>query len=241
MAVAVATQTLLEVEDLHVHLGQSHVLQGVSFTVREGGVTALLGRNGVGKTTTLRAILGLVERRGRVSLEGRDLTSLPTHRIVRRSVGYVPEDRDIFAGLTVEENLRLAERDAEPRYDLVHDLFPELRQRAAQRAGTLSGGQQQMVAIARALLNDNRLLLVDEPTKGLAPALVVEVAQVLERLSELTTVLLVEQNLGVVRRIARDVVVLDQGRVVHAGEARELLAQPELVRRLLSVSAGGHA
>ena len=243
MAVAVATQTLLEVEDLHVHLGQSHVLQGVSFTVREGGVTALLGRNGVGKTTTLRAILGLVERRGRVSLEGRDLTSLPTHRIVRRSVGYVPEDRDIFAGLTVEENLRLAERDAEPRYDLVHDLFPELRQRAAQRAGTLSGGQQQMVAIARALLNDNRLLLVDEPTKGLAPALVVEVAQVLERLSELTTVLLVEQNLGVVRRIARDVVVLDQGRVVHASGAQELLAQPELVRRLLSVSAGagGHA
>ena len=241
MAVAVPTQTLLEVENLHVNLGQSHVLQGVSFNVREGGVTALLGRNGVGKTTTLRAILGLVDRRGRVSLEGRDLTSLPTHRIVRRSVGYVPEDRDIFAGLTVEENLRLAERDAEPRYDLVYDLFPELKQRAAQRAGTLSGGQQQMVAIARALLNDNRLLLVDEPTKGLAPALVVEVAQVLERLAELTTVLLVEQNLGVVRRIAHDAVVLDQVRVVHTSDAQELLAQPELVRRLLSVSAGGHA
>ena len=241
MAVAVATQTLLEVENLHVHLGQSHVLQGVSFNVPEGGVTALLGRNGVGKTTTLRAILGLVDRRGRVSLEGRELTSLPTHRIVRRSVGYVPEDRDIFAGLTVEENLRLAERDPEPRYDLVYDLFPELRQRAAQRAGTLSGGQQQMVAIARALLNDNRLLLVDEPTKGLAPALVVEVAQVLERLSELTTVLLVEQNLGVVRRIAHDAVVLDQGRVVHTSDAQELLAQPELVRRLLSVSGGGHS
>src|SRR3954454_6238614 len=241
MAVAVPTQTLLEVENLHVHLGQSHVLQGVSFNVREGGVTALLGRNGVGKTTTLRAILGLVDRRGRVTLEGHDLTSLPTHRIVRRSVGYVPEDRDIFAGLTVEENLRLAERDAEPRYDLVYDLFPELRQRAAQRAGTLSGGQQQMVAIARALLNDNRLLLVDEPTKGLAPALVVEVAQVLERLSELATVLLVEQNLGVVRRIAHDAVVLDQGRVVHTSDAQELLAQPELVRRLLSVSGGGRS
>jgi branched-chain amino acid transport system ATP-binding protein len=241
MAVAVATQTLLEVDDLHVHLGESHVLQGVSFNVREGGVTALLGRNGVGKTTTLRAILGLVGRRGRVTLEGRDLTSLPTHRIVRRSVGYVPEDRDIFAGLTVEENLRLAERDAEPRYDLVYDLFPELRQRGAQRAGTLSGGQQQMVAIARALLNDNRLLLVDEPTKGLAPALVVEVAQVLERLSELATVLLVEQNLGVVRRIAHDAVVLDQGRVVHTSDAQELLAQPELVRRLLSVSGGGRS
>jgi branched-chain amino acid transport system ATP-binding protein len=241
MAVAVATETLLEVENLHVHLGQSHVLQGVSFTVREGGVTALLGRNGVGKTTTLRAILGLVGRRGKVTFAGNDLTSLPTHRIVRQSVGYVPEDRDIFAGLTVEENLRLAERDSEPRYDLVYDLFPELRERGGQRAGTLSGGQQQMVAIARALLNDNRLLLVDEPTKGLAPALVADVAHVLERLSELTTVLLVEQNLGVVRRIARGAVVLDQGRVVHTSDAQELLAQPELVRRLLSVSAGDAA
>jgi branched-chain amino acid transport system ATP-binding protein len=238
-ALAVETATLLEVGDLHVHLGQSHVLQGVSFAVREGGVTALLGRNGVGKTTTLRAILGLVDRRGTVRLDGEDLTSLATHRIVRRRIGYVPEDRDIFAGLTVHENLQLAERDSGPRYDLVYELFPELRERARQRAGTLSGGQQQMVAIARALLNDNRLLLVDEPTKGLAPALVAEVARVLERLSELTTVLLVEQNLGVIRRIAREVVVLDQGRVVHAGEARAMLDEPELVRRLLSVTAGG--
>jgi branched-chain amino acid transport system ATP-binding protein len=203
--------------------------------VPEGGVTALLGRNGVGKTTTLRAILGLVDRRGSVRLDDAELVGLSTHRIVRRSVGYVPEDRDVFTGLTVAENLRLAERDAEPRYDLVYELFPELEQRAEQRAGTLSGGQQQMVAIGRALLNDNRVLLVDEPTKGLAPALVTEVARVLERLAELTTVLLVEQNLGVVRRIAHDAIVLDQGRVVHSGDAKELLEQPELVRRLLSV------
>ena len=142
-----------------------------------------------------------------------------------------------FPGLTVAENLRLAERGAEPRYDLVYELFPELEQRGQQRAGTLSGGQQQMVAIGRALLNENRVLLVDEPTKGLAPALVADVARVLERLAELTTVLLVEQNLGVVRRIARDAVVLDQGRVVHAGDAQELLAQPQLVKRLLSVGA----
>jgi len=235
---AVATQTLLEVRDLHVHLGQSHVLQGVSFDVPEGGVTALLGRNGVGKTTTLRAILGLVGRRGSVRLGGEQLASLPTYRIVRRSVGYVPEDRAVFTGLTVTENLRLAERDAEPRYDLVYDLFPDLRARGEQRAGTLSGGQQQMLAIARALLNDNRVLLVDEPTKGLAPALVADVARVLERLSELTTVLLVEQNLGVVRRIANGAIVLDQGRVVHTSGAKELLEQPELVKRLLSV---GHA
>ena len=229
---------LLEVRDLHVYLGQSHVLQGVTFDVPEGGVTALLGRNGVGKTTTLRAILGLVGRRGSVRLDGDELTELSTHRVVRRRVGYVPEDREVFTGLTVAENLRLAERDGDPRYELVYELFPDLEARGAQRAGTLSGGQQQMLAIARALLNDNRVLLVDEPTKGLAPALVTDVAHVLERLSELTTVLLVEQNLGVVRRIARDAIVLDQGRVVHVGDARELLDQPQLVRRLLGV---GHA
>jgi branched-chain amino acid transport system ATP-binding protein len=235
---AVAAKTLLSVRDLHVYLGQSHVLQGVTFDVPEGGVTALLGRNGVGKTTTLRAILGLVDRRGSVRFDDVELTGLPTHRIVRRNIGYVPEDRDVFTGLTVAENLRLAERDAEPRYELVYELFPELQQRAEQRAGTLSGGQQQMVAIARALLNDNRLLLVDEPTKGLAPLRVAEVARVLERVAELATVLLVEQNLGVVQRVARDAVVLDTGRVVHAGPARELLADQPLVHRLLGV---GHA
>jgi branched-chain amino acid transport system ATP-binding protein len=230
-------EPLLSVADLHVHLGQSHVLQGVSFDVPEGGVTALLGRNGVGKTTTIRAILGLVGRRGRVVYGGDEIQSLPTHKIVRREIGYVPEDRDVFSGLTVEENLKLAERDGEPRYELVYDLFPELRERAPQRAGTLSGGQQQMLAIARALLNDNRLLLVDAPTKGLAPRLVTEGARVLEHVAELHTVVLVEQNLGVVRRLARDVVVLDQGRVVHQGSATAFLAQPDLVRRLLSVSA----
>jgi branched-chain amino acid transport system ATP-binding protein len=231
---------LLEVRDLHVHLGESHVLQGVSFDVPEGGVTALLGRNGVGKTTTLRALLGLVPRRGSVALAGAELTREATHAIVRRGVGYVPEDRDVFAGLTVDENLRLAERNGAPRYELVYELFPELRTRGTQRAGTLSGGQQQMVAIARALLNDNPVLLVDEPTKGLAPLLVTEVAAALERASELATVLLVEQNLAVVARVAQQVVVLDGGRVVHTGGAPELLGDPERVRAMLGVHGGGH-
>jgi branched-chain amino acid transport system ATP-binding protein len=227
--------SLLSVSDLHVHLGESHVLQGVSFDVAEGGVTALLGRNGVGKTTTLRALLGLVPSRGSITFGGAAIGGVPTHRIVQRGVGYVPEDRDVFAGLTVDENLRLAERDAVPNYDLVYDLFPELRPRGKQLAGTLSGGQQQMVAIGRALLNGNRVLLVDEPSKGLAPLLVTEVAHVLARVSELTTVLLVEQNLGVVRSLARDAVVLDTGRVVHTGPARDLLDDMPLLHRLLGV------
>jgi branched-chain amino acid transport system ATP-binding protein len=231
---------LIRVHDLNVHLGESHVLQGVSFEVPDGGVTALLGRNGVGKTTTLRAMMGLVPRRGTVSLAGEELTGLPTHAIVRRGIGYVPEDRDVFAGLSVDENLRLAERGGAPRYELVYELFPELKVRGAQKAGTLSGGQQQMVAIARALLNDNPVLLVDEPTKGLAPLLVTEVAAALERAAELTTVLLVEQNLAVVARVAKQVVVLDMGTVVHTGSAAELLGDPEQVRSLLGVHGGSH-
>ena len=168
------------------------------------------------------------------------MTRLPTHAIVRRGVGYVPEDRDVFAGLTVDENLRLAVRGGDGRYDLVYELFPELRERGGQRAGTLSGGQQQMVAIARALLNDNALLLIDEPTKGLAPALVTDVAVALERAAELTTILLVEQNLGVAKRVAEHVVVLDGGRVVHEGAAGELFASPERVQQLLGVYGAGH-
>jgi branched-chain amino acid transport system ATP-binding protein len=235
----VSATAALSVSDLHVRLGESHVLQGVSFSVAKGRVTALLGRNGVGKTTTLRALLGLAPRSsGTVTFDGEDVTKLPTHAIVRRGIGYVPEDRDVFAGLTVEENLRLAERGRDSRYDLVYDLFPELRERGGPRSGTLSGGQQQMVAIARALLNPNSLLLVDEPTKGLSPLLVSEVAVALERAVELATVLVVEQNLGVVQRIAEDVVVLDGGRVVHSGTAQELFANPEHVRSLLGVHGG---
>lgn len=228
--------SLLSVRDLHVHLGQAHVLHGISFEVPEGAVTALLGRNGVGKTTTLRSLVGLVSRAGRVEYAGESIAALPTHKVIRRGIGYVPEDREIFAGLTVAENLRLAERGPDPRYELVYDLFPELRDRGGQRAGTLSGGQQQMLTLGRALLNDNRLLLVDEPTKGLSPLLVGEVAKALERIREHTTVLLVEQNLGVVRRTAEHVVVLDQGRVVHAGPAAAFLADRERVHKLLGVA-----
>jgi branched-chain amino acid transport system ATP-binding protein len=154
---------------------------------------------------------------------------------VRKGLGYVPEDRCVFAGLTVAENLRLAERGPDPDYATVYELFPSLRERAGQRAGTLSGGQQQMVAIARVLLNPQRLLLVDEPTKGLAPAVVSAVATVLERVAEKVPVLLVEQNLAVVRRLARDAVVLAAGRVAWRGPAAELLGDAGQTRSLLGV------
>ena len=230
---------LLDVRDLNVSIGEAHILQGVSFAVRRGGITGLLGRNGVGKTTTLRGILGLVPRSGAVRLDGDETTRLPVHEIVRRGVAYVPEDRDVFAGLTVEENLRLAERAVSRlRYDVVYELFPELKARSAQKAGTLSGGQQQMVALARALLNDdNRILLVDEPTKGLAPLVVRHVVDALRRAAEATTILLVEQNLSVAHALVRDVAVLDQGRVTFTGDVDELIGDPALARRHLGLAA----
>ncbi len=236
-----ATDMLLEVRDLNVFFGESHILQGVSFGVRRGGITGLLGRNGVGKTTTLRGILGMVPRMGSVMFDGAETTRLATHEIVRRGVAYVPEDRDVFAGLTVEENLRLAERAGAPlRYDLVYELFPELKQRAAQKAGTLSGGQQQMVALSRALLNgDNRILLVDEPTKGLAPLVVRHVVDALRRAAEAATILLVEQNLSVAHSLVRDVIVLDQGRVSFTGDVEQLMGDPALARRHLGLAAAG--
>jgi branched-chain amino acid transport system ATP-binding protein len=232
-----ATRTLLEVDDLHVHLGESHILQGVSFKVPEGGVTALLGRNGAGKTTTIKAILGLVGRTGSIRLAERELTRMPTHQIARLGVGYVPEEREVFTELTVAENLMLAERDKKPRYDLVYELFPELKERRAQTAGSLSGGQQQMVAIARALLNDNRIILVDEPTKGLSPLMVANAASALKRAAQAATLLLVEQNLQVARTLAEKVVVLDQGRVVYTGDVADLLADPALAQRYLGVGS----
>ncbi|MDQ6944664.1 MAG: ABC transporter ATP-binding protein [Candidatus Eremiobacteraeota bacterium] len=238
---AAATDTLLDVRDLNVFFGESHILQGVSFGVRRGGITGLLGRNGVGKTTTLRGILGMVTRTGSVVFDGNETTRLATHEIVRRGVAYVPEDRDVFAGLTVEENLRLAERAGAPlRYDLVYELFPELDQRAAQKAGTLSGGQQQMLALARALLNgDNRILLVDEPTKGLAPLVVRHVVDALRRAAQVATILLVEQNLSVAHSLVRDVVVLDQGRVSFTGDVDQLMGDPALARKHLGLAAAG--
>lgn len=228
---------ILEVRNLRCTIGGQQVVEDVTFDVPATGITAVLGRNGVGKTSTLRGILGLIHRKGEVRLAGERIDGLATHRIVRRGVGYVPEDREVFAKLTVAENLALAERQRSPRREFVADLFPDLVQRRDQQAGTLSGGQQQMVSVARALLNDNRILLVDEPTKGLAPKIVTEVADALLEASKLMPILLVEQNLEVVRRLAGTAIVIGGGRVVHTGSAAEILDDVDLTRRLLGVHA----
>ena len=226
---------ILTVQGLRCSIAGQQVVEDVTFEMPATGITAVLGRNGVGKTSTLRGILGLIQRRGEVRLEGERIDGLATHRIVRRGVGYVPEDREIFSKLTVAENLALAERQRAPRREFVAELFPDLVARRDQLAGTLSGGQQQMVSLARALVNENRLLLVDEPTKGLAPRIVDEVADALAEAARNAPILLVEQNLLVVRRLAERVVVLSSGRVVFTGTAEELLDDHARVQRYLGV------
>jgi branched-chain amino acid transport system ATP-binding protein len=227
---------MLSVSHLNVSILGSTILKDVSFTVPQGGVTALLGRNGVGKTTTLKAILGLVPREGEITYAGERIDSRQTHQIVRSGISYVPEDRDVFSGLTVDENFRLALHSPDPQFDRIYELFPELKERARQRAGTLSGGQQQMVAIARALLNGDPLMLIDEPSKGLAPRLVSDVAKSLDAAAEVATVLLVEQNLQMVKRIASHVVILDTGQVVYEG-GPEILHDEVAMQRMLGVGS----
>lgn len=226
----------LSVKDLQVKINQSHILHGVSFEVPARKVTALLGRNGVGKSTTLKTIMGFYPATGSIQLNGKEILGEDTYKIAQAGAAYVPEDREIFSTLSVKENLALAARgkDHGDAYKFVHTLFPELDTRAQQRAGSLSGGQQQMVAIARALLNKNEILLVDEPTKGLAPKLVTEVADALAQVAHENTMLIVEQNLGLVRRIAEHVIVMDQGRVVYQS-GPEVLNDHQWVHQMLGV------
>lgn len=217
---------LLEVSGLHTYIGQYHILQGVDLAVAEGSVTVLLGRNGAGKTTTLKTVMGLLApRRGEVRLAGRPVGGLPAYRVAHAGVGYVPEDRGIFSDLTVEENLLLAVRSGDrlaARLPVVFGLFPDLERFWRRKAGTLSGGQQQMLAIARAMVPHNRLLLIDEPSKGLAPLLVQQVAQALMEMKQETTILLVEQNFAMAAAVGDTYSILDDGRTVHQGRMADL-------------------
>jgi branched-chain amino acid transport system ATP-binding protein len=217
---------MLEVRDVHTYYGHSYVLQGVSLQVAEGQVVGLLGRNGMGKTTLIRSIIGFTPpRQGRVLFQGTDITGWTSNRAVDLGLGLVPQGRRVFPSLTVAENLRVAARTGRGTWtaDAVMDLFPRLRERIDTRAGKLSGGEQQMLAIARALMTNPRLLLMDEPTEGLAPLLVREVGRVIADLKARgLSILLVEQNLPLALGVADHVHVLSRGRIVHSSGPQAL-------------------
>ena len=245
---------VLAVDDIHTYYGDSYVLQGVSLEVRPGAVAALLGRNGMGKTTLIRSIVGFARpRRGRVLFGDRDITRVPSHEIARLGIGLVPQGRRIFPSLTVHENLTVAARDANGAGRLaaghheiktagawsverVLGLFPRLGERAGHRGNMLSGGEQQMLAIGRALMTNPRLLLMDEPSEGLAPLLVRNLGDAIARLrAEGLSILLVEQNLPMALRVADDVYVLSKGHVVYHGAPADLTADAAVTHRYLGV------
>ena len=235
---------LLQLDGVHTDIGRYRILHGVDFAVRRGRVNMLLGRNGAGKTTTLRTIMGLWRaRKGRIVFDGQSIAAMETPRIARLGIAYVPENMGIFGKLTVRENMLLATAPrgfVEQQLDRVLESFPALKLKWETAAGALSGGQKQMLAIARAIIEQRRLLLIDEPTKGLSPAMVDQLIEVLLRLkSEQTTILLVEQSFPVAEAVGDDVAVMDEGRIIHTGGMARFAADEALQHRLLGLSIAG--
>jgi branched-chain amino acid transport system ATP-binding protein len=229
-------EPLLKVQALAAALGTHQILHDVNFDVPQGHTTVLLGRNGAGKTTTLRTIMGYVrDVSGRIDFDGSSLLRLETHHVARLGIAYVPEHRGIFTQLTVEENLRLAGNEG-PMWDQLLDLFPAIREALKNRAGGLSGGQQQMLAICRALLQEPRLLLLDEPSKGLAPLVIDELTATLLELKSQVTILLVEQNLDMAQRLGDRYAVIEDGVSVASGTMAEFDASSDVVSRYLTIS-----
>src|SRR5262245_64273007 len=231
---------MLRLEDVHVHIGKLHILQGVNLEVKAGESAALLGRNGVGKTTTLRAIMGLTPRsRGKVAFEDFDLAKCQPHEVPRRGIGYVPQGRGIFPNLTVMENLCIGVprgRDLE-REDYVFGCFPRLKERLKQAGSTLSGGEQQMLAIARCLMMRPKLLILDEPTEGIMPRLVSHIRREIHLINQTgVSILLVEQNVETALKLCPRVFLMEKGTIVYDGTAQHLKSQPEIVHRFLGLS-----
>ena len=231
---------MLSLRDVHVHIGKLHILQGVNLEVKSGEATALLGRNGVGKTTTLRAIMGLVSKsRGAIEFDDVDLSNYPAHEIPRKGIGYVPQGRGIFPNLSVLENLNIGvtgKRDTE-REDYVFTCFPRLKERLKQAGNTLSGGEQQMLAIGRCLMMHPKLIILDEPTEGIMPRLVSQIRREIYRINQSgVSILLVEQNVETALKLCRNVFLMEKGAIVYSGASHNLKAQPEIVRRYLGLS-----
>jgi len=238
-------EPLLQLSGVHTHIGEYHILQGVDLVVPRGGLSVLLGRNGAGKTTTLRTIMGMWHASaGAITFDGKDITKLQTPDIAMASIAYVPESMAVFSALTVRENLYLAARNGPldtQRLEWIFGFFPALKKFWNYPAGLLSGGQKQMVAIARAIVEPRKLLLVDEPTKGLAPAIINNLIDAFRELKDTdTTILLVEQNFNFVKKLGDTVSVMDDGRVVHAGPMQDLVDDRDLQQRLLGLSLDSH-
>ncbi len=238
-------EPILQLSGVHTHIGEYHILQGVDLIVPRGGLSVLLGRNGAGKTTTLRTIMGLWKASaGTVKFDGRDISALPTPDIAQAGIAYVPESMAVFSDLTVRENMLLAARNGpldDARVEWIFGFFPALKKFWNYPAGNLSGGQKQMVAIARAIVEPRKLILIDEPTKGLAPAIIQSLIAAFRELKATdTTILLVEQNFSFVKSLGDTVSVMDDGRVVHAGSMRELAEDQDLQQRLLGLALDSH-
>ncbi len=238
-------QPLLQLNGVHTHIGEYHILQGVDLQVPRGGLSVLLGRNGAGKTTTLRTIMGLWKAsQGSILFDGNNIAAQATPLIAQVGIAYVPESMAIFSDLTVKENLHLAARNGTmdtQRLEWIFAFFPALKKFWNYPAGNLSGGQKQMVAIARAMIEPRKLLLVDEPTKGLAPAIIQSLMDAFTELKATdTTILLVEQNFNFVKNLGDTVAVMDDGRVVHTGSMRELAEDEDLQQQLLGLSLASH-
>jgi len=232
--------TILDVQDIHTFIGQYHILQGVNVRVPKGSITALLGRNGAGKTTTLKSILGLTPpRQGKVIFEDREIQGMRSFDIASLGIGFVPEHRAIFRDLSVEENLKIAERnkgDYARKHEFIFSLFPDLKRLITLSGTNLSGGQQQMLAIARALVADNHLLLIDEPSEGLAPVLIEQLMKAIQQLSAETTVILVEQNFLVASQLAEYYVIIEEGRSMQEGKMEDLVNDKETIHRYLGAA-----
>jgi branched-chain amino acid transport system ATP-binding protein len=231
---------LLEVRDIHTFIGQYHILQGVSFSVPKNSIVALLGRNGAGKTTTLKTVLGLTPpRKGQIIFNEKPIHKMRSYDIAAMGIGFVPEQRAIFRDLSVDENLKIAERrngDYEKKKEMIFTLFPDL-QRLIRLSGThLSGGQQQMLAIARALVADNKLLLIDEPSEGLAPVIIEQLIAAIRKLAVDATILLVEQNFIVASQLAEDYVIIEEGKSVKSGKMRDLINDEKTIHKFLGAA-----
>ena len=238
-------EPILQLSGVHTHIGEYHILQGVDLTVPRGGLSVLLGRNGAGKTTTLRTIMGLWKASaGSVKFDGREISAMSTPDIAQSGIAYVPESMAVFSDLTVRENLYLAARKGaldDARVEWIFGFFPALKKFWHYPAGNLSGGQKQMVAIARAIVEPRKLILIDEPTKGLSPAIIQSLIAAFRELKATdTTIVLVEQNFNFVKSLGDTVSVMDDGRIVHAGSMGELAEDQDMQQRLLGLSLDAH-